>query len=132
MTSNNNDLINLAKVVSKNAYAPYSKFAVGCAILSVNDQLYSGANIENLSFGLTICAERAAVSNGVSKEGASFRIKRVAIYTNTKSPITPCGACLQVLREFGSDFEVHSVCAGDSVLSYNINELIPFPPEIEL
>jgi len=132
MSSINSELVRFAKSVCKNAYAPYSKFAVGCAILSENGHYYSGANVENLSFGLTICAERAAVFNGVSKEGPSFRIKELVVYTNSEMPITPCGACLQVLREFGSNFKVISISESGGQFDHALGELLPFPPDIQL
>ena len=126
------DLIMKAKEVCQNAYAPYSKFRVGCVLLSDNEQIYSGCNIENISFGLTICAERAAISKAISIEGPKFRIKKVVIYTPTEMPITPCGACRQVLIEFGDDFEIISTCNSNEMIRKSIEELLPDSPAIEI
>lgn len=125
-------LLEKAKEVCSKAYAPYSKFQVGCALLSESGQLYSGCNIENISFGLTICAERAAISNAVSNEGPEFRIKKAVVYTPTNEPITPCGACRQVLKEFGDEFEVISICSSGKINRQSINELLPNSPAIKL
>ncbi|MCK5102030.1 MAG: cytidine deaminase [Cyclobacteriaceae bacterium] len=125
------DLIIKAKEVCQNAYAPYSKFRVGCILLSESGKIYSGCNIENISFGLTICAERAAVSKAISIEGQKFRIKKVVIYTPTEAPITPCGACRQVLKEFGDDFEIISTCNSNLVVQKSIDELLPDSPNIK-
>lgn len=119
------DLIQKAKEVCENAYAPYSKFRVGCVLLSENGQVYSGCNVENISYGLTICAERAAISKAISIEGPKFRIKKAVIYTSTDSPTTPCGACRQVLKEFGNDFEIISVCNSKEIIRKSIEELLP-------
>ena len=126
------DLIMKAKEVCQNAYAPYSKFHVGCVLLSDNEQIYSGCNIENISFGLTICAERVAISKAISIEGPKFRIKKVVIYTPTEMPITPCGACRQVLIEFGDDFEIISTCNSNEMIRKSIEELLPDSPAIEI
>lgn len=125
------DLQMKAKEVCRNAYAPYSKFQVGCVLLSENGQVYSGCNIENISFGLTICAERAAISKAISIEGRKFRIKKAVIYTPTEMPITPCGACRQVLKEFGDDFEIISTCNSNEMIQKSIDELLPNSPAIE-
>ena len=132
MSSVRSELIKLAKAVSKNAYAPYSNFAVGCALQSGKGEFYTGTNVENLSFGLTICAERAAILKAISEEGSAFRIKEIVVYTSTESPITPCGACLQVLQEFGSNFNIFSICNGKDQLNHTIEELFPRPPDILL
>ena len=124
------DLLALAISVSKLAYAPYSKFAVGRVVVSESDELYTGCNVENVSFGLTNCAERTAVFKGVSNEGDQFRIKKLIIFTPTEMPVSPCGACRQVLKEFGDDFEVISYCNGNESISMNIKELIPASPNI--
>ena len=131
MSFSTEELIDIARSVSKNAHAPYSKFAVGCVIFSESQQVYAGCNVENASLGLTICAERAAITKGVSEEGNSFKIKRVVIYTPTQDPITPCGACRQFLHEFGEHFEVLSVCKGKKKVKLTIDQLLPKPPEIK-
>jgi len=127
-----NRLISLAKEVSLHSYSPYSKFPVGCAIMTNEGQVFTGCNVENVSFGLTICAERSAVFNAVSALGPEFKISRVVVYTPTDQPITPCGACRQVLREFGDDFEVISVCKEDHTATFKMSELLPNTPAIRL
>lgn len=127
-----NQLKSQAKTVSDKAYAPYSKFAVGCIIVSGKGNIYSGCNVENISFGLTNCAERTAIFKGVSEEGHEFSIKQVVIYTPTKIPITPCGACRQVLREFGDDFEIICFCDGEDEVSANIDYFLPNSPNIRI
>ncbi|MCG8306571.1 MAG: cytidine deaminase [Cytophagales bacterium] len=121
-----------AREVSKKAYVPYSKFQVGCVVVSESGKRYSGCNVENLSFGLTVCAERAAVFKGVSVEGSSFKIARVIIFTPTPGPITPCGACRQVLYEFGEDFDIICTCNSGEAIKMNIQELLPSAPDIEI
>ncbi len=106
------------------AYAPYSRFAVGAAVLSADGRIYTGANVENASFGLSICAERNAIFRAVA-EGAR-RIDAVVVYTPTGSATPPCGACRQVLCEFGADAMV--VCCSDDGASdrhYRLAELLP-------
>ena len=125
-------LIARAKEASEKSYSPYSGFAVGCAILTSDGEIFSGTNVENVSFGLTICAERSAVFNAVGSVGSDLKIQKVVIYTPTDHPITPCGACRQVLSEFGEDFEVLSVCRSDQRSNYSIKELLPKNPDIRL
>jgi cytidine deaminase len=126
-----NRLIQSAKDVSIKSYSPYSKFKVGCAILTDGDEIFTGCNIENISFGLTICAERAAVFNAINKTGSELKIMKVVIYTPTESPITPCGACRQVLQEFGNDIDILSVCKTKTTLKYTLKELLPHSPIIK-
>lgn len=132
MSYTHDQLIQIAKEASTKAYAPYSKFFVGCAIVSKNGNVYSGCNVENISFGLTICAERNAVFQAVSKEGPELEISKVVIYTPTSDPITPCGACRQVLSEFGNTIEISCHCEGNQVVRMNIEELLPSAPAIKL
>ena len=127
-----NELIEIARSASKKAYAPYSKFPVGCVVVTNSGKRYSGCNIENISFGLTICAERAAVFKAISEEGPEMKIAQVVVFTPTEEPITPCGACRQVLKEFGDDFEISCVCDADRVITHSINEFLPRSPEIKL
>lgn len=93
------NLVTAAWQVSTCAYVPYSGFAVGAALLAEDGRLFVGCNVENLSYGLTICAERSVVCNAVAAGARRFRA--VAIVADTAVPISPCGACRQVLVEFG-------------------------------
>jgi cytidine deaminase len=92
-----------ARDAFKNAHAPYSNFRVGSTILTERGAVYSGCNVENASYGLTICAERNAIFAAVAAEGSSMRIKAVAVATERDCPCAPCGACRQVIFEFGPD-----------------------------
>ena len=92
-----------ARAAHKNAHAPYSNFRVGSTILTERGNLYSGCNVENASYGLTICAERDAIFAAVAAEGTGMRIKAVAVATEKDGPCAPCGACRQVIFEFGPD-----------------------------
>ncbi len=107
------------------AYCPYSKFPVGAAVLTDQGELFAGCNVENASYGLTICAERSAVFQAIVRTGGPLRIKAVLVYTPTQSPTAPCGACRQVLNEFGADTEVFSVCDGLEFLETSLNDLLP-------
>jgi cytidine deaminase len=117
-----NELIEKARSVRSTAYAPYSRFQVGAALLCRDGKIYSGVNVENASYGLTICAERNAVAKAVSEGEREFTA--IAIAGPGPSPVTPCGACRQVLAEFGRDLAV--IMAGDeSVEVRKIEELLP-------
>jgi cytidine deaminase len=112
-----------ATTASESAYCPYSKFQVGAAVLTADGRIFSGCNVENASYGLTVCAERNAVFQAVAK-GAT-QIVAVVIYTPTPTPACPCGACRQVLNEFGPDAEVLSVCDGPEGIRRKVSDLLP-------
>ena len=95
-----------AREVLGRAYAPYSKFHVGAAVLAASGAVYGGCNVENASYGLTMCAERSAIAAGVAAEGPSFRIRAIAVLNQNDAPCAPCGACRQVIFEFGRDADV--------------------------
>ncbi|OGC93606.1 MAG: cytidine deaminase [candidate division Zixibacteria bacterium RBG_16_48_11] len=117
------ELIKKAKEVRTKAYAPYSKFLVGAALLTEKGKVYTGVNVENASYGLTVCAERVAVFKAVA--GGERNFKKIVIVTDTDKPKSLCGACLQVLSEFASDLEI--ICAtlkGDKA-RYRLRELLP-------
>lgn len=119
------ELINAAKQASKFAYAPYSKFKVGSAILTKANKIYTGANIENASYGLTICAERVALFKAISEGEKKF--KAIAIYTNTKRFTMPCGACRQVLSEFSPKIELILINGAGKIKKTNLAKLLPYP-----
>ena len=96
-------LLSAACAAFKNAHAPYSNFRVGAVVLTDRGTLYQGCNVENASYGLTICAERNAIFAAVAAEGTDMRIKAVAVATERDGPCAPCGACRQVIFEFGPD-----------------------------
>jgi cytidine deaminase len=117
-------LISEARKARERAYAPYSgNFKVGSAVLTEEGEIFSGCNIENASFGATICAERVAVFKAIAS--GHRRIRAVAVIANTPDPISPCGICRQVIAEFGSDAEILMAnTAGDTRVS-NMQELLP-------
>ncbi len=117
------ELIARAKAASKNTYSPYSQFPVGAAILTDTADIFAGCNVENASYGLTICAERNAVFQMVAQ--GKKTIKAVVIYTPTPTPSAPCGACRQVINEFGPEVLIVSVCDGPDVLKKRLAELLP-------
>lgn len=117
------DLMVKARNASEHAYCPYSGFSVGAAILTETEDIFTGCNVENASYGLTICAERSAVFQMVTKRRQ--RIKAVVIYTPTPRPAAPCGACRQVINEFGPDALIISVCDGPDVLRRQLAQLLP-------
>jgi len=105
------------------AYAPYSKFAVGAALLGENGQIFPGVNVENLSYGLTLCAERVAVGGAVAAGIKHF--KAIAIAADTEQPISPCGACRQVLAEFNPNLPILSVNLHGLAERWNLGDLLP-------
>src|SRR5512146_659883 len=94
-------LLDVAHAALHRAYAPYSKFYVGCAVLTEAGNTYIGCNVENASYGLTICAERAAICAAVAAEGGLMRLAAVAVVNRAHTPCAPCGACRQFIYEFG-------------------------------
>lgn len=112
-----------AREASKRAYCPYSKFPVGAALLTAGGEILSGCNIENASYGLTMCAERTTVFHAVARGHRG--IKAIVIYTPTPFPTAPCGACRQVLNEFAPEAEVICVCDGRDEIRMAVRELLP-------
>lgn len=120
-------LITAAKEAAKNAYAPYSKFQVGAAILLTDGTIVKGANVENISFGATNCAERSALFTAVSNGYRKGDFKAIAIYGNTKEPISPCGICRQALMEFlDSKTPIFLVNEQLDTIDTTIGELLPY------
>ena len=111
------------------AYAPYSRFPVGAAVLTRGGKVFTGCNVENASYGLCNCAERTAIFSAVAAR--ERRIEAVVVYTPTPTPTAPCGACRQVIREFGADALVISICDTDARLASSVAALLPaaFGPE---
>ena len=116
-------LIAAARRAAAAAYAPYSRFPVGAAVLMADGRVFTGCNVENASFGLTNCAERTALFAAVA--AGSRRLRAVAVFTPTPGPTLPCGACRQVLHEFGPDAQVLSVCAGAGRTETTLAALLP-------
>jgi cytidine deaminase len=114
-----------ARLASTKAYAPYSKFKVGAAILTQGGKVYTGCNVENASYGLCNCAERTAIFSAVASGEKPLRLACVSVYTPTPNPTAPCGACRQVIFEFGPMTRVISTCKGPGKLDHTIAELLP-------
>lgn len=121
-------LLAAARTARERAYAPYSRFAVGAAVLA-GGRIFPGANVENASYGLAICAERAAVFAAAG--AGERRLDAVAVVTDTPEPTPPCGACRQVLNELGPRMEVVSATLSGRVATWNLSDLLPasFGPE---
>jgi cytidine deaminase len=96
-------LLQSARKVMKNAHAPYSNFRVGAAVLLSNGKIFSGCNVENASYGMTNCAERTAIFSAVAQYGPTIEIRAVSVVNDQGVPCSPCGACRQVIYEFGPD-----------------------------
>jgi cytidine deaminase len=121
-------LFALAREAAKAAYAPYSKFRVGAALLGADGRVFTGCNVENRSFGLTICAERSALVQGVSQGCRSFLALAIAT-PDSKEPVGPCGACRQVLSEFMGPLAPVRFGMGDpagEIVNSSMGELLPF------
>ncbi|MCX6841779.1 MAG: cytidine deaminase [candidate division WOR-3 bacterium] len=115
-------LLRAARAAEDRAYAPYSQFKVGAAILTSSGRIFSGCNIENGSYGLTVCAERVAVFKAVL--GGERKVKAVLVYAGTVKLTPPCGACLQVISEFSENPEI-VLSNGRSTKTYRLRELLP-------
>lgn len=111
-----------ARAAQAAAYAPYSRYRVGAALEATDGRIFTGCNVENASYGLTICAERGAVMAAVAAGARTFR--RVVIVTDSDPPASPCGACRQFLAEFGPDLAVEAVGPGGR-RHWRIAELLP-------
>jgi len=94
-------LLEAARAAMKNAYAPYSHFRVGAALVTNSGDIFSGCNVENASYGMTNCAERTAIFSAIAQVGPKMEIRAIAIVNDHDAPCSPCGACRQVIYEFG-------------------------------
>jgi cytidine deaminase len=117
-------LLRSAKKAMKNAHAPYSKFRVGAAILLSNGKVFSGCNVENASYGMTNCAERTAIFAAVAQLGPKIEIRAVSVVNDHGVPCSPCGACRQVIYEFGPDATIFFQ-GKDGPRQAPITELLP-------
>ncbi len=118
-------LTEAAKAACSNAYCRYSGFAVGAALLTADDRVYSGCNVENASYGLSMCAERNTLFGARAARGDELDVHALLIYTPTQVPTTPCGACRQVIQELAPRAEIIMVCDGPEVVRKDIGELLP-------
>jgi len=121
--SNHENLLRAAVVARAHAYAPYSKFDVGAALITEEGKIYTGCNVENASYGLTICAERGAICAAVANGDRSFS----ALVVTSAKGVRPCGACLQVLAEFCEDLDIFLLDSEtpDNITQVKLSELLP-------
>ena len=127
INTNIKDLISKAIDARKNAYAPYSKYKVGAALLTNGGKVYTGCNIENSSYSATICAERTAFFKAVSEgEKEFFKMALVCGYDDKLALCAPCGVCLQVMAEFcKEDFEIITAVSSEEYKIYKLKDLLP-------
>jgi cytidine deaminase len=118
-------LIEAATEAMSWAYAPYSGFKVGAALLTRNGKQFTGCNIENHSYGLTICAERTAIFNAVSAGIREFQV--MVIIADHPEPVIPCGACLQVMAEFNAKLQLICMNTRHKTAEYTLDNLLPLP-----
>ncbi len=118
-------LLESAEETIKNSYSPYSKFRVGSAVLCSNGDIYSGTNVENASYGLSICAERVAIFNAVTH--GCRNIDAVLVVSEPQNPVPPCGACLQVIVEFASSKDIPVILRSlkGTEKTYRLRDLLP-------
>ena len=125
MQYTNDQLVTQAIEVAGRAYAPYSRFQVGAVLVGKDGRIFAGCNVENISFGLTICAERNAVFAAVAAGCREFA--KIVIVADTEVPASPCGACRQVLAEFNPDLELVLSNFRGSRETFRLSELLPRP-----
>lgn len=129
----NEEILTIAKEAAKNSYSPYSRFPVGACALYESGNYYIGCNIENSSYGLTLCAERNAISNAIAS-GENSKLLKVAIYSPNSKKCFPCGACRQWMREFekGQNIKIVLEDENSNPCLYNIEELLPYSFELNM
>jgi cytidine deaminase len=125
-----NDLIEAARRARENALAPFSHFKVGAALETADGTVVTGCNVENATYGLTICAERVAMFKALSEGHRAF--VRVAVVADTADPTPPCGACRQILWEFGGDLEVVLANLTEHKGTFRMHDLLPLPFDAKL
>ena len=121
------ELLEAARAARLLAWAPYSKFKVGAALETLDGRIITGCNVENATYGLTICAERVAVVKAISDGVRPLAFRRIAIVADTETPTPPCGACRQILWEFAGDIEVVLANLVAETARHSLRELLPAP-----
>lgn len=111
--------------VRKNSYSPYSGHKVGAAILMSDGSIHAGCNVENSSYGGTLCAERVAVHSAVAAKGPQVRVREVVVATDATPPWPPCGMCRQVISEFQEEAVIHAVNPQGDIQSWKFEDLLP-------
>ena len=122
---NRGHLVKIAADVRLKAYAPYSNFKVGAALRAASGEVFTGCNVENVSYGLTICAERVAIGAAVASGVTKF--DQLAIISDSEEPVVPCGACRQVLAEFCPELPIVSQTVGGLTAEFSLGALFPKP-----
>jgi cytidine deaminase len=123
-------LVAAARAVRLNAHARFSNFLVGAALESSAGDIITGCNVENATYGLTVCAERVAMWKAISEGHRDF--KRIVIVADTEAPTPPCGACRQILWEFGGDLEVVLADLREVKAVFQLSKLLPWPFDVRL
>jgi cytidine deaminase len=113
----------IARVAAKKSYSPYSHFNVGAAVLTTSGKIFAGTNVENASYGLCNCAERTAIFSAVT--AGERQLRCVVVYTPTETATPPCGACRQVINEFGPEARIISICDSSDRLETSLAALLP-------
>lgn len=123
----NEEIVQIAKKASEKAYCPYSKFPVGACVLFESGNYYFGCNVENSSYGLSLCAERNAISTAIAN-GEASRLIKIAIYSPKSDLCFPCGACRQWIQEFAQGYNTEIILQNDknSLQIYYINDILPY------
>ena len=129
MQINQEHLLKLASKAAESAYSPYSKFKVGACVLFEDGKIYAGCNVENASYGLTLCAERNAISSAIA-DGQKSKIAAVAIFSPNAKLCYPCGACRQWIAELSKDAAVIVEDSEGNPQSFSIKELLPYSFEL--
>jgi cytidine deaminase len=124
------NLIEAARAARRHAHAAYSNFKVGAALETADGSVVTGCNVENATYGLTICAERVAMFKAISEGHRTFR--RIAVVADTQAPTPPCGACRQILWEFGGDLEVVLANLERETGRHQLSTLLPLPFDARL
>jgi cytidine deaminase len=124
------ELLKQARQAARNSYSPYSRFRVGAALRLTNGEVVTGTNVENVSYGLTICAERSALVRAVAQFGPEIRVAAVAVANLNDAASPPCGACRQVLAEFAAADAPVIFPAADGVKTMRMGELLPMAFEL--
>ena len=123
-------LIATAKRARENAHAAYSNFRVGAALRATSGRIFGGCNVENATYGLTMCAERVAMFKALSEGHRAFT--RIAIVADTEAPTPPCGACRQILWEFGGNLEIKLGNLTKETATHRLQDLLPLPFDARL
>jgi cytidine deaminase len=124
------DLVAAARAAREHAHAPFSQFKVGAALETADGSVITGCNVENATYGLTMCAERVAMFKAISEGHRQFT--RVAVVADTDAPTPPCGSCRQILWEFGGDLEVIMANTRRETGRWRLKDLLPLPFDARL